>query len=227
VIVFEEVMLKKESRAHKRQPSRLGHPCRLLHVTEEGPWLVTVRDISTDGVGLITDEPFRTGFLLTIELPMPGTGKFSVRLIRIRHSRKHPNSNSWTLGCEFVTPLSQIELESLRKKSPSLAPAKERRSRARHTTSLKAPCKVLRVTEEGSWLLSIRNVSATGIGLIADRPFKPGMVLAIRLPAKRRVKNELVRVVHVRKQTNNEWWILGCTFARKLTAEEIEALTCP
>jgi len=214
----------KESRTAKRQLSRLHHPCRLIHATEVGPWQVTARDISLDGIGLVTDQPFRAGFILTIELPMPGSTKQTVRLIRVRHSRKHPNSNWWTLGCEFVAPLSLGELESLRKKSPSLAPLKERRSRARHTTRLKQPCQVLRATEEGSWLLSIRNVSATGIGLIADRPFKTGMLLAVRLPTKRQIRNELLRVVHVRKQPNNEWWILGCAFARKLSADEVEAL---
>ena len=213
---------KKDSRIAPRHLSRLRQPARLLRVTQEGPWMVTVRDISADGVGLVTSETFRSGTLLTIELPVGAAAEPSRRMVRVRHGRRHPSSHWWTLGCAFVKPLSPAEVEQLRKKSLQIFPSQERRSRVRHNTNLKHPCRVVRATEEGDWTLSIRNVSSDGVGLIADRPFKSGMYLTAELPGRR--KPAVLRVAHVRKQPNHDWWVLGCAFVSKMTALEIQAL---
>lgn len=213
---------RKEIRKSQRHLSRLRQPARLLRVTEEGPWMVTVRDVSSDGIGLVTSEPFRSGTLLTLELPIGANPAEWRRLVRVRHGRRHAGSHWWTLGCAFVKPLSPRELDVLRKKSPQIAPDHERRSRVRHDTKLKQPCKVLRATEEGPWTLSIRNVSTDGMGLIGDRPFKRGMYLTAELPGRK--KPAVLRVAHVRKQANNDWWILGCSFVSRLTALEVQAL---
>lgn len=213
---------KKDSRMAPRHPSRLRQPARLLRVIEEGPWMVTVRDVSADGVGLVSSETFRPGTLLTIELPIGAQPVDTRRLVRVRYGRRHSNSYWWTLGCAFVRPLSQADVDQLRKKSPQIAPAEERRSRVRHDTKLKHPCRVLRATEEGAWDLSIRNVSTDGVGLIADRPFKSGMYLTTELPGRK--KPAVLRVAHVRKQPNHDWWVLGCSFVSKMTALEVQAL---
>jgi hypothetical protein len=194
----------------------------LLRVTEVGPWMVTVRDISVDGIGLVASETFRSGTLLTIELPVGPTPAESRRLIRVRHGRRHPGSHWWTLGCAFVRPLSPAEVDVIRKKSPQITPPRERRSRVRHTTRLKQPCQIVRATEEGLWTISIRNVSTDGVGLIANRPFKNGMYLTAELPGRK--KPAVLRVAHVRKQPNQDLWALGCAFVSKLTALEVQAL---
>ncbi|OAI38798.1 hypothetical protein AYO40_06375 [Planctomycetaceae bacterium SCGC AG-212-D15] len=210
-----------EARAAKRHVSRLKQPCRLLRITCEGPWLVTVRDISAEGIGLVSNAPFRTGMLLTIELPFGGPVARNRRLIRIKHGRRQARSTWLTLGCAFVESLTTAELESLRKKSPAIVPDNERRARMRHTTRLKQMCKVLRYSLESDSCLWIRNVSSTGVGLMADRPFKAGSFLTLELPGK---KPALVRVAHTRKQPNQDWWLLGCAFSRKLAPDELEPL---
>jgi hypothetical protein len=194
----------------------------VLRVTQEGPWMATLRDISTDGVGLVTSEVFAAGTLLTIELPVGAAPEQSRRLLRVRYGRRHSGSHWWTLGCAFVKPLSAKEVDQLRKKSPQIFPAQERRSKVRHNTKLRHPCRVLRATEEGEWSLTIRNVSTDGVGLIADRPFRSGMYLTAELPGRK--KPAVLRVAHVRKQPNHDWWVLGCSFVSKMTALEVQAL---
>jgi hypothetical protein len=213
---------KKDLRTSERRPSRLQQPVNVLRATQEGQWLVTVRDISMDGIGLAINEPFPIGAILTIELPAPNG--LAPRLLRVKNARQNPGNTWWTVGCAFAQSLTLEEVEFLRKKTPFLVPPRERRSKVRHTTRLKQPCRVLRMTIEGPWPLSIRNVSETGIGLIGERPFKAGALLTVELPAKPKPKPALLRVVYTRKQPESGWWVIGCAFAKKITSAEVDGL---
>lgn len=81
---------------------------------------------------------------------------------------------------------------------------------------------MLNMTIEGPWQMMIHNVSETGIGLIADRPFKAGMILSVELPGQPQKVTSL-RVAHSSKQRGN--WLIGCVFPKRLSLEEIRALT--
>jgi PilZ domain len=95
------------------------------------------------------------------------------------------------------------------------------------------PCKLPvqarleRVTEEGLWLATIRDISVDGIGLMVNRPVKPGMFLTVEIPARPPVMRKpiLVRVTHVRGQVGGRWWVLGGQFVRKLTREDLDTVT--
>ncbi|HYT88627.1 MAG TPA: PilZ domain-containing protein [Gemmataceae bacterium] len=70
----------------------------------------------------------------------------------------------------------------------------------------------------------VRNVSLGGVSLAVDRPFQPGEMLSVELPGatdESRCK-VLACVVHLTPVGGSEW-ILGCTFSRELSQEDLEA----
>lgn len=107
-----------------------------------------------------------------------------------------------------------------------LAAREDRRTVVRYVSRAKAPCRLRRNTGEGPWLATIRNVSPGGIGLIAGRAFKPGMMLTVELPGKGSgvAISKLMRVTHAAPQTGSPWWVLGGLFASPLSREEMASL---
>jgi hypothetical protein len=219
----------RERRAAMRWPSRTKMPCRLKRVTEEGAWLASVRDISLDGIGLTVNRAFKPGMSLTLELPIQPNLCKQI-LVHVRHARRlGGNGNGpiwWAVGGVFARKLTREEIEFLRNRAPAILYQSERRTSIRHTTRLKSPCPVIRVSEEGPWLTTIRNVSEHGLGLISNRPFKPGTLLTVELPDKlgRLGKPRLFRLVHMRQQQGASWWILGGALLSKLLPQEIHQL---
>lgn len=109
---------------------------------------------------------------------------------------------------------------------PSTIP-RDRRTGVRRTTRVKVQARLTRATGEGPWLASVRNLSAGGVGLIADRQFKPNMLLTIELPSRTPQQDaapRLFKVTHVTPQPGGKWWVLGGVFASPLSAEELETL---
>jgi len=103
---------------------------------------------------------------------------------------------------------------------------KEQRRKARQVSRTKFRCRLKRATEEGSWMATIQNISAEGIGLVANRPFKRGMTLTLELPTAgvQTSKSVLITVCHAEAQPGGRFWALGGTFSRPLTKEEVDAL---
>lgn len=101
-----------------------------------------------------------------------------------------------------------------------------RRTVVRYTSRAKAPCRLRRNTGEGPWLATIRNVSPDGLGLIASRAFKAGMLLTVELPSRDRKEglSKQLRVTHAAPQTGTPWWVLGGLFASPLSREEMASL---
>jgi hypothetical protein len=81
--------------------------------------------------------------------------------------------------------------------------------------------------EEGADSLpaGVRNVSATGIGLLLDEPLKAGTVLVLSLQgSSRRLSRPLpVRVMHATAQPEGGW-LVGCQFVRRLSGQDMAAL---
>jgi hypothetical protein len=216
----------KERRSGRRHVSRLTSRCLLKRATEEGLWKATVQNISAEGIGLITNRPFKPGMSLTMQLPTNPRRPAKPVMVRVTHARPQPGNQWWIVGGTFSRKLTKEEVDFLRTRSPSIIPRSERRTLVRHTTRLKAPCPVIRAAEIGPWPATIRNVSDGGVGLIASRPFRPGTLLTVELPTRsgRVAKARLLRVRHARPQGSSPWWLLGGAFMRKLTVEEMEEL---
>jgi hypothetical protein len=71
----------------------------------------------------------------------------------------------------------------------------------------------------------VRDVSLTGIGLLAPRPLKPGEGLVLRLQARDgRVSRPLpVRVMHATAGGEGAW-VVGCQFVRALSPRDLREL---
>jgi hypothetical protein len=76
----------------------------------ESAWLALVLDVSPCGIGLSTKRRFEPGTLLILELsatPDKPSRPFPVRVVHASRELK----GRWTIGCAFVSALSQEELQ--------------------------------------------------------------------------------------------------------------------
>jgi c-di-GMP-binding flagellar brake protein YcgR len=72
---------------------------------------------------------------------------------------------------------------------------------------------------------TIRNVSRGGMALLVDRCFEPGSLLTVELPANQPSLGlaVLACVVHATEESSGRW-VVGCTFAREIGDEDLQAL---
>lgn len=110
--------------------------------------------------------------------------------------------------------------------TPTPLPARlaaDRRAYVRYGSQLKGSCRALSAERKYRWTAQIRDISASGVGLILNRRFEPGTVLRVKLPGLSARRLYLVRVVRVQKQ-GDRTWLVGCVFPRPLTNEEVQSL---
>ncbi len=100
-----------ERRAHVRYSHALRTTCRPLG-REAGAWSARVNDVSRSGVALLMDREVRPGAVLVVALEGLG-GRFArpqlMRAVRVRPDGK----GAWHVGCTFVTPLTEDDLQAL------------------------------------------------------------------------------------------------------------------
>ncbi len=100
-----------ERRVAQRQPSQCEALTHSLDAEVELAWGATVRDISTSGIGLTLCYPFPAGSYLAVDLDLPESrGPAPSLLARVVHAQDMPDG-MWQVGCEFVKPLTEGELE--------------------------------------------------------------------------------------------------------------------
>jgi hypothetical protein len=84
-------------------------------------WMARVRDISTAGLCVVVSRRFERGAGLAIEIPGSNPASPSILLARVMHVRAEPGG-AWALGCSFISPLSDEELETLAQSVAGRAP---------------------------------------------------------------------------------------------------------
>jgi hypothetical protein len=102
-----------DRRQNERRASSLDATTRPLDARDSLVWGATVCDVSKTGLALTLCFPFRAGTFLSLDLhgPNPNTPSTTI-LSRVVHVRDQ-HDGSWQLGCEFVKPLSEDDLEAL------------------------------------------------------------------------------------------------------------------
>jgi hypothetical protein len=78
----------------------------------ETRWLGRFREVSREGLSLVLRRRFEPGTALTIELsdkPRRGVRSFPVQVVHATPEGK----SRWIIGCEFLRPLSDEELQTL------------------------------------------------------------------------------------------------------------------
>jgi hypothetical protein len=101
-----------EQRAMARQSCLIEATSRPIEVSDGMAWGGTVRDISTGGLKLGICFPFSPGTFLAVEMQSTGGTVSRAFVCSVVHVHDHADG-TWTLGCEFIKPLSDSEVELL------------------------------------------------------------------------------------------------------------------
>jgi|SRR5262249_29097764 len=83
---------------------------RPLDAPDAVAWGAQIRDLSATGIGLTLCYPFKPGTYLVIDLQEP-IGDVRTVLGRVVHVYDRADG-TWTVGCEFVQPLSDEDVEA-------------------------------------------------------------------------------------------------------------------
>lgn len=212
-----------ERRRARRRESRLQMRCCIHNITDNGHWAARITDVSARGLGLIANRTLTTANVVSIQLPGP---KQSARFLRIEHATPLPQKGWWRVGGSFRKPLQRADVEGLKLLKAAAGPEDSRRRLARLPVRDCPSLPILHIIEEGVWWASIRDVSATGVCLIAERPFKQGTTLTVQLPDGQGglEPQTLLNVVHVRRRAGSPWWTVGCAFERPISKERLRRL---
>jgi hypothetical protein len=219
----DQIIAQEERRLFRRMPCKLRVQARLVRVTQEGVWLATIRNVSSEGIGLMVNRCAQRGMSLTVEIPSRPPLMRKPTLVQVVHARANGSGQWWTVGGQLVHKLTKDELDVLIAHHPAINPAVERRNAARYATKFKTAFPLIRVTEEGPWWVSVRDVSLRGVSLIVNRPFHTSSYATIELPTKAGGlgQSRLMCIKHIHAQPGNQWWVIGGQFLTKLTREEL------
>lgn len=102
----------KEQRESERFPVNANSSCVLAGpvATDFGP--VRVKNVSNNGIGLITSKKVEVGTLLAVKLANPAKNFAKTMLVRIAHVTQQPG-NTFLVGGTLDTPLTYEELTML------------------------------------------------------------------------------------------------------------------
>lgn len=101
----------------------------------------------------------------------------------------------------------------------------ERRASVRYYFSNDPARQPSATVTENRWTARVRDISATGVGLLCDRAFDGGRLLRIELQAaeqKSALPLEACVVRSVKQAGGN--WLVGAAFIEKLTEEQLRGL---
>ena len=101
----------------------------------------------------------------------------------------------------------------------------ERRVAVRWDSSQQTPCHFATLERIAARWAGVLNVSLQGIGLSLPCDLAPGKELIVELPCRDPVHSQAIvaHVVHCKPLSSGNWAV-GCTFARPLSREELDAL---
>ena len=113
----------QERRVYIRHACNLNGSCQPFSAgtaeEAEMAWPAETRDVARGGIGLLVCRRFEPGTVLSIEVRAPGGASphfLMARVVRVLAEGK----GSWRLGCQFITPLSEEDLQTLLQ-SPGLS----------------------------------------------------------------------------------------------------------
>jgi c-di-GMP-binding flagellar brake protein YcgR len=107
--------------------------------------------------------------------------------------------------------------------APSNRSPEDRRAFQRYAADLEVSCRPLGALRADSWPARLKDISAGGIGLVVERRFEPGTMLAVDLVStgSGSPRTLLSRVRHVTAQPEGEW-LLGVALLREMSEEELK-----
>src|SRR5262245_4448824 len=178
-----------------------------------------VRDISRGGASLEVGRAFDPGELVGVELLGPDAT--STALACVVHVSELGDGH-WLLGCTFAQELGDDDLAAFGARRRR-AGGPDQRLWERFACTAAATCRLLSAEGEPAWPAQVTNISATGVGLVADRELETGTLVNVTLQGAHGTPATLLAcVVHVSPRDGR--WGLGCNFIRELTEAELLAM---
>jgi hypothetical protein len=106
---------------------------------------------------------------------------------------------------------------------PSALP--ERRIKARRACAQLDQVSAVASLGQEHWQAPVRNISATGVGMLLDHRLDPGCLLGIELLNRYQQfwHLKLLRVIHATPQDGHRW-LVGSAFLKGFTDDEFRAL---
>ena len=87
--------------------------CRTIRVLQDGPWLITVQNVSQRGLGFVAFQEIQPGTFLKVEVPGVNRKHLKPRLLKVTHARHIPEEQEWFLGGVFLKELTEEEVRAL------------------------------------------------------------------------------------------------------------------
>ncbi len=103
--------LEMERRAVERRICSLEATSHAVEPGRTLSWGAVVNDITPGGASITVCFPFRPGTYLAIDL-QSDTGTVRTLMVRVLHVNDQVDGR-WRLGCEFIKPLSESDVELL------------------------------------------------------------------------------------------------------------------
>ncbi|MSQ96487.1 MAG: PilZ domain-containing protein [Gemmataceae bacterium] len=98
-----------DCRSNPRHACALEATSHPLDMGETLSWGAVVSDISAGGLAVTLCYPFKPGTYLSVDLQSPG-GMVRTLMVRVLHVHDRKDGQ-WHLGCEFLKPLTQIDMD--------------------------------------------------------------------------------------------------------------------
>jgi hypothetical protein len=211
-----------ERRLWVRYPADLDTSVQLNHRVMPIKSSAKVRDLSRGGANLLLEHEVQAGQLIHLELPHPTDGECMILACVVR-AEQEP-SGKWALGCVFARELSDEDLNELGANRVRHAP-EDKRLWQRFPTTLHACFRQVGATDGPANHADVLNLSATGVGLLADDFIEPGALLHLDLSGQDSAETRTILscVVHVSEHGDGRW-ALGCNFIRELSDADLRAL---
>jgi hypothetical protein len=194
---------RRRAERHSSEQNAACHPASRLDVT-----VVRVKDVSRNGIGLISPRRFEIGTLLMVDLPETASYPVSA-LARVVRLVSEPEGN-WLAGCAFLTELGEEELAAFLS-YPKLHQDGDRRVEVRHAVQRTAVCRRSGIGTLGTWPAEVCDISAEGIALLVSLPVEVGARLQVLIAAdeEQKARIETVSVVRIEVQPDGRS-LLGC-----------------
>ncbi len=126
---------------------------------------------------------------------------------------------------EFATAVLEPSEEDMLAAVLSEPPGFERRAAIRHAVEMPTSCREIALLGGNPWPAVLRDVSATGVGLVLSEPLQPGTFLTVEVPrpSKSGLRRLPARVVDNRHLGDGSW-LVGCRLVRPLHDDELAEL---
>jgi head-tail adaptor len=212
-----------ERRLFGRHECDLPAKCETTNLPETISATGQVRNLSREGIGLLLAQQIEIGAVLKVELQAVDQSNATIILACVVYALEEQDGG-WMHGCAFVTELSDAEMAQFgaERARPDEA---EQRFWVRFPRELEASYRVVRITERDMSHAKVVDISASGVGLLVQRPIEAGSLLSIILMALKGKSSlkMLACVVRVTERPGGER-LLGCNFIRELSDRELTML---